>query len=75
MRVSKSNESLQNKANNKELKEIDLFKYLGSMLRRDGYCTREMKMRIVIAKKLNNELREKLVMCYVWSSALYGSET
>jgi hypothetical protein len=41
-------------------------------------------MRIVIVKeafkrkisflkgKLNIELREKLVMCYVWSIALYG---
>jgi hypothetical protein len=44
-------------------------------------------MRITIAKeafnrkvslltsKLNIELREKLVRCYVWSIALYGSET
>ena len=44
-------------------------------------------MRIVIAKeafnrkillltsKLNIELRKKLVRCYVWSIALYGSET
>ena len=44
-------------------------------------------MRIVIAKKafnrkmplltskLNIELRKKLVICYVWSIALYGSET
>ena len=57
------------------------------MLTRDGYCTREIKMRIVIAKevfnrkislftsKLNTELREELVRGYVWSIALYGSET
>ena len=37
-------------------------------------------MRIVIAKevfnrKLNIELKKKLVRCYVWSVALYGSET
>ena len=43
-------------------------------------------MRIVIAKeafnrkifltsKLNIEPRKKLVRCYVWSIALYGSET
>ena len=63
------------------------FKYLGSVLTRDGYCTREIKMRITIAKeafnrkisfltrKLNIELSEKLVRCYVWSIALYGSET
>ena len=51
-----------------------------------GYCTREIKMTIAIAKeafnikmslltsKLNIELRKKLVRCYVWSIALYGSE-
>ena len=77
MRVSRSN----------ELKEVDHFKYLGSVLTRDGYCSRESKMRIVIAKeafnikmsllisKLNIELKKKLVRCYVWSIALYGSET
>ena len=49
MRVSRSNESLQIKVNNRELKEVDHFKYLGSVLTRDGYCTREIKMRIAIA--------------------------
>ena len=38
MRVSRSNESLQIKVNNRELKEVDHFKYLGSVLTRDGYC-------------------------------------
>ena len=37
MRVSKSNESLQIKVNNRELKEGDHFKYLGSVLTRDHY--------------------------------------
>ena len=50
MRVSRSNESLQIKVNNRELKEVDHFKYLGSVLTRDGNCTREIKMRIAIAK-------------------------
>ena len=75
------------KVNKRELKEVDHFKYLGSVLTRDGYCTREIKMRINIAKeafnrkmslltsKINIELRNKLVRCYVWSIALYGSET
>jgi hypothetical protein len=63
------------------------FKCLGSLLTRDGYYTREIKKRIVIAKeafnrkichlasKLNIELNKKLVRCYVWSIVLYGSET
>ena len=87
MRVSRSNESLQVKVNNRELKEVDHFKFIGSVLTRDGYCTREIKMRISIAReafnrkmslltsKLNIELKKKLVRCYVWSIALYGSET
>ena len=60
---------------------------LASVLTRDSYCTREIKMRIVMAKeafnrkislltsKLNIELRKKLVRCNVWNIALYGSET
>ena len=54
MRVSRSNESLQIKENNRELKEVDNFKYLVSVLRRGGYCTREIKMRIAIAKEALN---------------------
>ena len=82
MRVSRSNEILQIKVNTRELKKVDHFKRLGKVLTGDGYCTREIKMRIVIAKeafnrkislltsKINIELREKLIRCYV----LYGSE-
>jgi hypothetical protein len=57
------------------------------VLTRDGHFTREIKMRIAIAKqafnrkislftnKLNIELKKKLVRCYVWSIDLFGSET
>ena len=66
--------------------KIHHFKYIGIVLTRDGYCTRELKMRIVIVKeafnrklslltsKLNIEIKKKLVRCYVWSTALYGIE-
>ena len=78
---------MSSKVNNRELKEVDHFKYLGSVLTRDGYCTRKTKMRIAIAKEavnrkmslltsnLNIELKKKLVRCYVWSIVLYSSET
>ena len=46
MRVSRRNESLRIKVGNRELKEVDPFKHLGTVLTRDGYCTREMKMKI-----------------------------
>ena len=93
------------KVNNGELKEVDHFKYLRSVLTKDGYCTknrelkefhrfkylvptrggyctREIKMRIVIEEeafnrkeslltsKLNIQLKKKLVKFYVWSIAL-----
>ena len=50
MRVSRSNESFRIEIGNAELKEVDHFKYLGSVLRRDGYCRRH-KMRIAMAKE------------------------
>ena len=87
MRISRNYESLQIKVGNGQLNEVDHFKYLDSVLTRYGYCTKEIKMRIAIAKeafnrkmslltsKLNTELKKKLVRCYVWSIALYGSET
>ena len=44
------NELLQINVNNRELKEVDHFKYLGSVLTKYGYCTREIKMKIGIDK-------------------------
>ena len=67
------------KVGNREIEEVDHFKYLGSVLTRDGYCIRENKMIHVIAKeafntkislltsKLNIELRTKLL------SATFGA--
>jgi hypothetical protein len=54
MSVSSSNESLQIKVNNRELKEVDNFKYLGSVLTSDGYCTNKIWMRIAIATEAFN---------------------
>ena len=42
MRVSRSNESLQIKVNNRELKWVDHFKYIGRVLTSDGYSKREI---------------------------------
>jgi hypothetical protein len=71
----------------KQLENVESFKYLGSMLTNDGRYTCEIKCRIAMAKAafdkkrtlftstLDLELRKKLVKCYVWSIALYGAET
>ena len=65
---------MQIKVNNSELREVYHFKYFGSVLKRDGYCTWEIKARIPVAKeafnrktslligKLNIELRKKFVV-------------
>ena len=51
MRVSRRNASLWIKVSNRELKEVDHYKYFGNVLTRDGYCIREIKMRIAIAEE------------------------
>jgi hypothetical protein len=72
--------------NQKQLENVESFKYLGSILTNDGRCTCEIKCRIAMAKVVFNkkralfastldlELRKKLVKCYIWSIALYGAE-
>jgi len=71
----------------KQLENMESFKYLGSILTNEGRCTCEIKCRIAMAKAAFNkkrilftstldlELRKKLVKCYILSTALYGAET
>jgi hypothetical protein len=71
----------------KQLENVESFKYFGSILTNDGRCTCETKCRIAMAKAafikkralftntLDLELRKKLVKYYIWSKALYGAET
>jgi hypothetical protein len=71
----------------KELENVESFKYLGSILTNNGRCTCEIKYRIAMAKAAFNkkrtlftgtldlELRKKLVKCYIWSVPLCGAET
>jgi hypothetical protein len=68
------------------MENVEEFNYLGSMIKYDARCTREIKARIAMAitalnkktlftSKLDLELRKKLVKCYIWSITLYGVET
>ena len=71
----------------KQLENVETFKYLSSILTNDGRCNCEIKYRIAMVKTafskkkdlftstLDLELRKKLVKCYIWSIALYGAET
>ena len=67
----------------KQLENVDSFKYLGSNLTNDGRCTGEIECRIVMAKAVFNkkralftstldlELKKKLVKCYIWCSFIW----
>ena len=87
MRISRQPSPVTIMIDQKQLENVECFKYLGSMLTNDGRSTREIKSRIAMAKaafnkkkalftsKLDLNLRKKLVKCYIWSMALYGAET
>ena len=62
--------------------------YLGSLIIEEGRCEKEVKRRIEIArrafrkmnkiltsKKITIDTRNRLCVCYVWSTLLYCSET
>jgi hypothetical protein len=77
----------KNLIDQKQLDNVESFKYLGSNLTNYGRYTCEIKCRIAMAKAAFNkkmalfastsdmELRKKLVKCYIWSIALYGAGT
>ena len=57
------------------------FRYLGTIISQDGCCTKEIRSRIEIAKKvfmkkkklftgkMKQELRKRIMKCLVWSVA------
>ena len=72
---------------NTNIKQVQSFNYLGSLITSDGRCEKEIKRRIVLAKnsfkklrtmvtntKINLNLRRRFVKTYVWSTMLYGCE-
>ena len=71
-----------------KLEQTNQFDYLGSLVTSDCRCDKEIRRRIVLAKKaftdkknkltdkkLNIKLRIRLLKCYVWSTLLYGCES
>jgi hypothetical protein len=87
MRISRQPFPVKIMIDQKQLENVEFFKYLGSMLTNDRSHICENKCRIAMAKAAFNkkmalftstldvELRKKLVKCYIWSIALYGAET
>ena len=70
------------------IKQTEHFRYLGSLISKNGRSTNEIKRRIVLAKqafidlryilrnkKMSFRIRFRLLKCYVWSVFLYGCES
>jgi hypothetical protein len=87
MRISRQPFPVKIMIEQKQLENVESFKYLGSIPTNDRRCTCKIKCRIAMAKAAFNEKRalftstldleltKKLVKCYIWSIALYGVET
>ena len=87
MRISRQSFPVKIMIDQKQLENVESFKYLGSILTDDGRYACEIKSRIAMIKAAFNkkralfastldlELRKKLVKCCIWSVALYGVET
>jgi len=87
IRISMKPFQIQIRIDQKQLETVEYFNYLGSLIRIDARCTYEIKSRIAMAKaafnmkktlftrKLDSNLRQKLVKCYTQSTAFYGAET
>jgi hypothetical protein len=87
MRISRQPLPVKIMIDQKQLENVEYFKYLGSILTNNGRCTFEIKCRIAVAQAAFNkkralftstldlELRKKLVKCYIWSVALHDAET
>jgi len=50
MRISRQPSPVTNMIDQKQLENVECFKYLGSILTNDGRCTSEIKSRIAMAK-------------------------
>ena len=70
------------------LAQVNLFKYLGSIITSDGRCEKDIRSRIAQAKEAFNKkrslltskakslpVRKRFIKSYIWSIATYGCET
>ena len=60
MRISRQPSPVTIMIDQKQLKNVKCFKYLGSMLTDDGRCTCEIKSRIAMAKAAFNKKKNLL---------------
>jgi hypothetical protein len=84
--ISRQISPIQTMTDRKQPANVEYFNYWGSTKTNDAGCTREIKSRIAMAKaalnrnkvlftrKLDLNLKQKLMQCYSRSTALYGAE-
>ena len=73
---------------NRELNQVESFKYLGGMVCEDRKCDKDLRMRIVMEKasfgqmrkvltnlQFNIDTRKRVLKAYVWSVLLFGCES
>jgi len=87
MRISRQPSPVHIIIDQKQPEVVVYINYLGSITTIDARCTRKIESRISIAKvvfsktnnlftsKLDLNLRNKIVKCYIWSVVLRGPET
>lgn len=87
MKIGKQQSQIHVVIEGKVLEQVHNFKYLGSLIAEDGYCEKEIRARIAMAKAaferhntlftgcIRLQLRKRMIKCFVWSVLLYGSET
>ena len=82
----KGNNILEIDVDGQQVEQVSQFRYLGSLISEDGYCTKvmrrsEMAKKVFMEKnklfagKMNLELKKRIMKCLVWSVALYAAET
>jgi len=57
----------------KQPETVEYFNYLGSMVKNDTRCAREIKSKIGKSRKLKLNIMRKLPKCYIWSVAFCGA--
>ena len=87
MVIGRKPKKIDMRIKDESVEQVDSFKYLGCKISSNMNCCQEVKQRIAMAKEafnrkrslfcgpLEEELRKRLVKCFVWSVALYGAET
>jgi hypothetical protein len=67
MRISRKPFPVKNKIDQKQLENVEYFKYLGSIVTNDGRCTCEIKCRIAMAKAAFNNKGLFLLAHWTWN--------